>query len=360
MKIKNWIEKNFKTGLIILLSVALIFVTIFSVVRTKEVNAEVDFNSPEFAAWFDDYVNAKVDERLANIDKSKRLVGTVTATSGGSVTVVLANDETSTPVVVQNPNEIPIEIGDQVGILAVGGSLSNAIVEYRKTITLDDIYVDYTDGTDAYGFDVSGYQYGSEDAPFKTLQYAMRRLPKNLNNRSITITIVDAPSGGGDSVIYTDGFYSGYLIIQGEVGNYAEVKDIFLNNCSAGITFKYLTPKNTSGLYLMKFGNCSYIDIENCDFTTVETAALLATASSSVYLRNCTISNQTFGGVVVSTNSRVFLNDCTGSNPAAILYIASGNSSVGVYNIDNPPITGASSTSNDGTSTILIQDDYTP
>jgi hypothetical protein len=304
------------------------------------------------------YIDKRIDEKVPT-QISRWFSATVVSISGGSVTIHLPTDPLTVNITAQNSGEIPLEIGDEVQVLSINGSLSNCIIGYRKTISIDDIYVSFINGQDSYGYNNSGYQYGSSDAPFKTLKYAMQRLPKNLNNRDIIITIQDAPVGGGNPVLFTDGFYGGNLTIQGLVGSYADVNTLWMSNCSASIYLEYLTPKNSGGLYLLRFTNCSNVSVNYCDLTTVETTGISATNNSSVIVNSSQVSNQMLAAFISTNNSRICCNDCYGSANGTIYY-AQLNSRIGVYNIDNPPVTGSTTSSNDGTCTILIKNDYAP
>lgn len=200
----------------------------------------------------------------------------------GSVTINLPSE--TKDLVIQNVNEIPVEIDDQVSIMAIGNDLSNAIIEFRKGISLNNIYVDYNTGVDIYGRNNNGNQYGTINAPFKTLQYAVNRLPKILNNRSINIYFYRL---NPNEVVYIDRFNGGYINIEPYNTGANDINSIFVNNCS-GVT----------------------IDIRYMDFINHNSWAASVFNSYVVGFWNCNIDWGTTGGFLISTGSKAVINHC--------------------------------------------------
>jgi hypothetical protein len=245
-------------------------------------------SNTENAKYLLDLIDQRIDSKL-RAQTPIMFLATVISSSGGITTIHLPTDPEDINITALNPAEVPIEDGDQIYAFAINGNYSNVIVGYKKSIDIDDIYVDFTNGTDAYGSDINGNKYGSIESPLKTLLYALRRIPKNLNNRNIYVTILDSPIDGGENLIYTDGFYGGNLTIQGLNTKYSNVKNLFFSNCSASITLQYLKPVNVV-LMAFRFTNCTNIWAYNLDLTYPSSIGL-SVENSNVYISYSTISN---------------------------------------------------------------------
>lgn len=235
------------------------------------------------------YVREEVSAATSGVDDISATVITVGA---GSAVVHLPTDPVGTDITVQNPNEISLEIGDQVFVHKLNGNINNAYILFRKTINFDDIYADYATGTDAFGRDNNGNLYGSVNAPFKTLQYAINRLPKNLNGRYITI-------------------YFGTLDI---------TEQIAINNFHSGIisiepSLEYYT--GYAGVNRIYIGDCSgnYISVNYLDITRTDYWAVQVYRASTVNFEYCTLHNSgSDGGFFISTGSKVRIQDCGTGN----------------------------------------------
>jgi hypothetical protein len=297
--------KIFKIILFLFIIINIIFLSM------KEVLFSVNFDSPEFAAFLDNYISEKI--KKTNIIMDKRFDGTVITTYGGYANIVLAND-VNTEIKVQNPNEISLEVGDQVSIIAVDGNLSNSVVDYRKGITLSDIYVDDTTGFDGYGLDSSGNQYGTENAPFKTLQYAIYRLPKNLNSRIYEIYFSNLDV---NEQIIIDGFHgAGQLIIKPKTGtSVSYINSIFINGCSGTeISIQYVGASSITR-NAIRVRKSFYVILDNCNVITSSPTyyGIEVDDGSRCTIKNTTISNR-YAGIFAGSVSSVFSQNNSGSN----------------------------------------------
>jgi len=244
-----------------------------------------------------------------------------------------------------NPNEIPCELNNQIYISEVFGG---KIIDFRKTIELDTIYVK-SNGTDAYGNDADGNKYGSFEAPFLTPEYALSRLPKNLNNRVIRIYLMDVSYG---SVVHMGGFHSGTLIISGYSGYSSQFLGMSFEHCTAQLVFEnlwslggYLETKS-----IFDFYNCSNVTIRGCDMyvdPTVQHGDYCITARrSSLSVENCETSDpdeSTRIGTFIhaSDMSNILCKNNTGGG-LNLLYSISENSTLGVLGTEPSGITRAS------------------
>jgi hypothetical protein len=276
--------------------------------------------SSEEARQLNDIVDEKDNAVLAKLSNWD-ISATVVSVGNGSAVVHLPTDPTGN-LTVQNPNEISLEVGDQVTIHKTNGNINNAVVLFRKTVNFNDIYVDYNTGTDAFGRDASGNQYGSEDAPFKTLQYAVNRLPKNLNGRIINIyfntldyseiLFVDGFSGGGELYITP---YDGITP--------ASIYAMLVKGC-VGILFEtqylsFSTASDLGGVYPtnVRIIESNYVTIRHAVITDNNASALgfAVVFGSNATIDSCTISNHwralyiTSTSIVLSQN-----NNGTGNN----------------------------------------------
>ena len=260
------------------------------------------------------YIDTQIASAIAGISNYD-YSATVITVGSGTAEVHLPTDPTGTNITVNNPNEISLEVGDQVTIHAINGNINNAFVSFRKTVGFDDIYVDYTTGTDAFGRDSSGNMYGSEDAPFKTLQYAVNRLPKNLNGRSINIYF-----GALDTSeeITIDGFYGGYSInIEPSIKYYTgatSINRLFVRNCTGVlINVNYLNIKRND-YWAVQVYNSYTINFAYCTISTsASSGGIFISSGSKVVVRNCTIANRTIA-IRVEILSELYSMANSGSN----------------------------------------------
>lgn len=304
----------------------------------------MDINDPQAAVFLNKYIESVIDKK--NKKRDKRLSATVVGISAGTVTVNFPNE--TIDINISNPNEVPCEIGDQIGIICIRGDLSNSIVEYRKAIMLDTVFV-RSDGTDEYGRDSSCKQYGSIEAPFKTPEYALSRLPKNLNNRKIRIYLMDVGYG---RVIDMGGFHSGTLIISGYSGYSSQFLGMSFEHCTAEMVFENLWSLggiSDSGS-IFDFYNCSNVTIKGCEMfvdpTVQHGSYCIKARRSSVRVENCVGSDPddsvrigTF--IHASDMSNILCKNNTGGG-LNLLYSISEDSTLGVLGTEPTGVTRAS------------------
>jgi Na+-transporting methylmalonyl-CoA/oxaloacetate decarboxylase gamma subunit len=244
-----------------------------------------------------EYIDKRIDEKNST-QTVEWASATVISVGAGNATCHLGTDPIGTNVIISNPREIPLEIDDEVSILKFG-SLSNAIIDFRKDISLNNIYVDYLVGFDSYGKDSNGNQYGTINAPFKTLQYTVNRLPKNLNGRIIRIyfntlttedLIIDNFYGGGSIYIYP---VTGTSVVN--------INSLIINSChGAFIEIGYLGLtgySNNNGLkaaiHIIRTQTCR---IYYCILTSSDDTihGILVNSGSNAYVEKCTISDHNY------------------------------------------------------------------
>ena len=236
----------------------------------------------------------EIDKRINNAIKNKSYqhnMAVVTAINAGSVDCYLPTDP-SHDFTVQNPNEIPCEVGDQISIGYRYGCLNSAVVEFRKTIMFNNVYVDYSTGIDAYT-DSNGNLCGTSSYPFQTLQYAVERLPQNFNGREITINIVSMGTWSFYN-LNTSGYHGGILNIIGNV----EIGSFYLGNSTITLNLSNISFFNGLGAYHSYFLNCTDVRLYNCDFYSGE---FIGSGDVSVYndgsnvrVEDCYVSSEFF------------------------------------------------------------------
>jgi hypothetical protein len=251
-----------------------------------------------------DYLLELIDQRIdakVPLQIPEWSSATVISVGTGNATVHLPIDPIGTNVVVQNPREISLEIGDEVSISKFGG-LSNAIIDFRKDITLDDIFVDNINGVD-------DYKHGTEATPFKTVQYAVNRLSKNINGRYITINIINSSSS---EAIVVDGFGGGGSLKIWSVDEDNKSLDSAIVNACTGCR-----------VYLQ---DITFYDVNS----PVE-----INYSSLVYISNCNITAGTGGsgvGVQVHYGANAWIESTTISNKATAIAVEYCSSAYSDYN----------------------------
>lgn len=269
----------------------------------------MNFNNPKFA---DDFIKIIRNEIKKALPTQERLSGTVTDIGGGVVTVNLSTDPITNTIDVQNPREIPCEVGDQVWITAINGNLSNAIVEFRKGITLDKIYVDYNTGTDAYA-DEKGRPCGTSDKPFKTPQYAINRLPKDLNGRTVAIYIIN--SNSSEEIMVKNFFGGGSLLLTSNTSSSETIKSITVESCKSRIVMQRINCTSNTVQPAIQINRSLDTDIYDCTCsgeTGFEGTGIEVT-SSNVEIRSCTLTNNEYG-IMAQSCSTIFSYNNSGSN----------------------------------------------
>ena len=239
----------------------------------------MDINDPRLADDIQAFVQSEI-KKFNRDNKSVPKLAVVQNVGTAYVTVYYPDEETNT-FDVYNFNEVPCEIGDQIYISDVSGGKK---VDFRKTIQFDNIYVDYVNGVDAYA-DSDGNSYGTKERPFSTLQYAINRLPKNLNRRVITIECISLDTS---ELITINGITSGY------------------------ITIKRYNPETIISLSGFIITNCSgiYLDINYLEFTRDDYWAIQIFNSSIINFNYCKLNTSAnTGGFFISTGSKVIIQD---------------------------------------------------
>lgn len=297
------------------------------------------WNDPEMFNVFQTYVRSEI----YNYNKENKPIPKLAIVDSVGSGTIKAHypDETETFNVI-NPNEIPAELNNHIYVSEVFGG---KIINFRKTIELDTIYVK-SSGTDAYGNDSNGNLYGSFEAPFQTPEYALSRLPKNLNNRKITVFLMDVNYG---SVVNMSGFHSGTLIISGYSGYSSEFRGMSFEHCTAELVFENLW---SLGGYLdsgsiFDFYNCRNVTIKGCDLyvdPTVQHGDYCITARrSNVRVENCEASDpdeSTRIGTFIhaSDMSNILCKNNTGGG-LNLLYSISENSTLGLLGTEPTGVT---------------------
>ena len=284
-----------------------------------------NLDAKKFLEIIDKRMDGKVPTQV-----SKGYSATVISISGGKVTVHLPTDPVGNNIVVQNSRDLPLEVGDEVYIVALDGKLSNAFVDFRKTIDLNNIYVDFTTGTDTYGYNSNGYQYGSINAPFKTLNFAVRRLSKNTNRRLINIYYNTLNSA---EEVFFVGFYGGGIINIRPLSGTSITNISFLqvNGC-AGIRVNiYYLGFTRTNYQAVEIFRSNFIALFFCHINTSSSFEGIVVADGSIaVISDCTIANRSVG-ILASGVSQIFSSTNTGANTSYGLR-ADFSSTVGKFN----------------------------
>jgi Na+-transporting methylmalonyl-CoA/oxaloacetate decarboxylase gamma subunit len=270
-----------------------------------------------------EYIDKRIDEKNST-QTVEWASATVISVGAGNANVHFPADPVGTNVVVQNPREISLEVDDEVSILKFG-SLSNAIVDFKKDIIMDNIYVDYLTGVD-------DYRHGAIDTPFKTLQYAINRLPKNLNGRVIWIYFDTLTNE--DLIIRN--FYGGQIItIQSLDGNTTQtLNTILVADCMVDIDIHNLkingnNPRFDSAVFVLR---CLFVYFENCDTSSSEFSisdGFCAAYGSNMFVVSCVISNRKYA-IRGDSITQIFSSTNTGSNNTYAIF-GQRNSIIGTY-----------------------------
>jgi hypothetical protein len=257
-----------------------------------------------------EYIDRRLDERLPT-QVPKYWPASVISVGNGSAVVHLPTDPDGVNITVQNPREIPLEVNDEVNLVAINGSLSNAIIDFRKGITLSTIYVDYATGVD-------DYKHGTESAPFQTLQYAINRLPKNLNGRNVYVYFKNL----NEQDIYIDKFYGGRFIkISPYDGSTSQtVNSIIINDCMVGIDIYYLNISGKNPSYnnnaVFAFNNY-YVLFDHCNASCAtydgSSSGFVASYGTNMTISNSIVSNRG-NGIYAGYMSNIYSYKNSGTN----------------------------------------------
>lgn len=265
----------------------------------------MDINDPRFVTnELKPYVISEIENWHKN-NKEEPKLAVVESVGAGKVVAYYPDEEDSTFDVL-NPNEIPCEIGDQIYFAEVGG---NKIISFRKTINLDNIYVDFINGTDAYA-DNNGNSYGTITHPFKTLQYAINRLPK-ISKRSIIIHLINVYSS---EEVTISSFSNTRIQISTSSASVKTLLNIVILDFNGWLQIYNVNVDNINII------NSSYIMIYNCILTrTNNESGITVIYDSTAHIQGCTISNRKeimfpIGAIVSAYGSTVYSVNNTGSN----------------------------------------------
>jgi hypothetical protein len=252
-------------------------------------------------------IDGRINERVP-LQTPKWFSATVISMNGGTAICHLPTDPDGTNVIVQNPRELPLEIGDQVYIVAIDGKLTNGFVDLRKGYNGDSLYSDWTTGSDSSGD-------GSISKPFKTLQRTINALQKNLNRR--TINVYFANTGDTAEYLDMDGFYGGGTLNISPVDGGTTIKYINYVNVKGcqgvRINFNYLGTKNTSrsGFYI-DYSN--FVGLFHCACTEISSEFPgIFVYSSNILVANSTFSNR-YIGIYASIGSIIYSSENSGSS----------------------------------------------
>lgn len=273
------------------------------------------------------YIDKRIDEKVPTQTPKWFSATVISVSNDGLVEVRLSTDDIGNNIRVQNVRELPLEIGDEVYIVAVDSKLTNAFVDVRKNIILNDIYVDYNIGVD-------DYRHGTEAMPFKTLQYAVNRCPKNINGRNINIYFDNLSLEN----LVIDNFYGGgRLYLRPHSGTDIKyINSLQVVACNgAVVTIEYLGYKGSSYFSSPTYtgsviiARSQEIDIFHADITEVSATVngIIVLSGSNANIQHCVISDHS-AAIWTLYNSNVFSYNNSGINNTKGL-VADYNSTIG-------------------------------
>lgn len=181
---------------------------------------------------------------IAAYANSNVFLGTVT---GGGMNIGLAADRSKIACIANRTTTSGVpSVGQYGGVIVSGygariGTLSNDVTIYVATT-----------GSDSYGD-------GTSTKPYKTIQYAINTLPKDLGSSFAVIYIAD---GTYDEGIVCSGFYNGVLVLQrqsfsNDLAETCKVKSVYIQYCQARV--------DVNGLYFtLASTNASAFLVSSC------------------------------------------------------------------------------------------------
>lgn len=190
-----------------------------------------------------------------------------------------------------------------------------------KPLEADVTYYVATTGSDITGD-------GTQEKPFRTIQYCIDKLPRNLNSKTATIVIAN---GLYSEDVVISGFNSGALLVQSPtplaINTDCIIKSISIHSCSGNIALAGLNiQEDTSQVGIgVAFVNSCQLNYITCIATNTEKAAISAWVSD-IGVHNCNLSNHK-QAILAQQNSRVYSDNNTGSNNSVAIY-AAGSSMV--------------------------------
>lgn len=197
---------------------------------------------------------------------------------------------------------------------------------FGKMLTLMKNVRPLTGNTTLYvstiGSDILGD--GSELNPFRTIQYAIDTLPKDLNSYTAYVQIAD---GTYEETVTITGFKSGSVIlrtIRGDViSPLTKVTNIICSHNCAYINIGGLDITTTSSDGILCV-DCSNVQIGNvrCVGVTDTFKGVYGAEVNLFRVWNCEISNRKFA--VFFGNSKGYVNGCTGVSNNTGIYAGSG------------------------------------
>lgn len=201
----------------------------------------------------------------------------------------------------------------------------NILELYRGSSGMSDttIYVSST------GSDTTGT--GASAAPYKTINYALSTLPKNLNGRNVLVYIAN---GTYTEDVVVKGFSNGMITLIGYYGAIAtmysitissaicEVRSLELRLSSAGVTV-------TNGSVFLCSGAITASDVERC-LHVINGSTCKVNAQLTAY-------NTTVAAVHATGASKVYVLNISGSGNTAVIVAEEG--SIAAYGSTNITVT---------------------
>ncbi len=280
----------------------------------------IDINDPRFIKDYLQPYTLSAIEKYNIENKPVPQLAIVQSVGAGNVIAYYPDEEEHT-FTVYNPNEVPCEIGDQINIVDIDGGKK---VDFRKTIQFNDVYIDGVNGVDAYA-DVNGNAYGTLSHPFESLQYAANRLPKNLNNRLITIKCSNLNT---TSITSFNGFSSGQITIE-EASGYGDIVTtggMIFNNCSGVYFDLYYLGFTRSDSWAVQIFNSNIIHFNHCEASSSASGGFLISTGSKAVISSSIITNKTTA-IRVEILSELYSLNNTGTNNYGL--VADGCSTIG-------------------------------
>lgn len=208
------------------------------------------------------------------------------------------------------------KVGTQPGgknneVISNGGIISSSYGAKIGTLQQDVVIYIATTGDDFTGD-------GSNGKPYKTIQYAIDTLPKDLGNNTASIYIAD---GTYNENIKIDQFHNGNLTIQSKdhrsVNTLCNITRLYTVNCSAYIRIRYMNLIGSLGggidVYNSRVVEINYMRCASSN----EGNACIYIENSVANITDCLLTNRVYG-IAVGMNSRVWAATNTGSNTIGI------------------------------------------
>lgn len=163
------------------------------------------------------------------------------------------------------------------------------------------------------GSDISGN--GSVGNPFKTIQYALNTLPKDLGGYGVTIVVAD---GTYNESLYISGFKTGTLYIKsghpGVLSSLTKITSIGCNNnsCYIAIDGFEITTVLTDGIVCNSCANILINSVRSVGIANTF-SAIFATETNLFRVYHCELSNKKYAVRVINTKGYVQSSTGTGN-----------------------------------------------